>query len=40
VLCYKPGFGGSGKYCCNNDAQLDRINALYHEAPGGKNFPA
>ena len=30
------GIGGDGEYCGDNDAQLDRINVLYHEAPSGK----
>jgi tubulin beta len=33
------GIGGDGEYCGNNDAQLDRINVFYHEAPGGKYVP-
>jgi tubulin beta len=28
--------GDRGEYCGDNDAQLDRINVLYHEASGGK----
>ena len=31
--------GGDGEYCGNNDAQLGRINVLYHEASGGKYVP-
>jgi tubulin beta len=31
--------GGDGEYCGDNDAQLDRINAIYHEASGGKYAP-
>jgi tubulin beta len=30
------GIGGDGEDCGGNDAQLDRINVLYHEASGGK----
>ena len=33
------GIGGSGEYCGDNDAHLDRINVLYHEALGGKYVP-
>jgi tubulin beta len=36
VVCDEHGFGGSGEYCGNNDAHLDRINVFYHEASGGK----
>jgi tubulin beta len=36
VLCDEHGIGGDGEYCCDNDAQLDRINVLYHEASGDK----
>jgi tubulin beta len=36
VLCDEHGIGGDGEYCGGNDAQLDRINVLYHEASGGK----
>jgi tubulin beta len=38
-VVYEHGIGGSGEYCGNNDAQLDRINVLYHEALGGKYEP-
>jgi hypothetical protein len=31
-LCDKHGIGGDGEYCGDNDAQLDRVNVLYHEA--------
>jgi tubulin beta len=31
--------GGDGKYFGGNDAQLSRINVLYHEASGGKYVP-
>jgi tubulin beta len=33
------GTGGDGEYCGDNDAQLGRINVLYHEASGGKFVP-
>jgi hypothetical protein len=33
------GIGGDGEHCGDNDAQLGRINALHHEAPGGKYAP-
>jgi tubulin beta len=32
------GIGGDGEYC-GDDAQLDRINLFYHEAPGGRYVP-
>jgi tubulin beta len=28
----KHGIGGGGEYCGGNDAQLERINVLNHEA--------
>jgi tubulin beta len=31
--------GGDGEYCGGNDAQIDRINVLHHEASGGKYVP-
>ena len=31
--------GGDGEYCGDNDAQLGRINVLYHEASGGTYVP-
>jgi tubulin beta len=34
VVCDEHGIGGSGgsgEYCGDNDARLDRINVLYHE---------
>jgi tubulin beta len=31
--------GGDGEYCGDTDAQLGRINVLYHEASGGKYVP-
>jgi tubulin beta len=39
VVCDDHGIGGSGEYCGDNDAHLDRINAFYHEALGGKYMP-
>jgi hypothetical protein len=36
VVCDEHGFGGSGEYCGDNDAHLDRINVLYRDASGGK----
>jgi tubulin beta len=39
VMCDDHGIGGSGEYCGDNDAHLDRINVLYHEALGGKSVP-
>jgi hypothetical protein len=36
VVCGEHGIGSGGEYCSENDAQLGRINALYHEASGGK----
>jgi tubulin beta len=38
-VCDEHGIGGSGEYCGDNDAHLDSINALYHEALGGKCIP-
>jgi tubulin beta len=32
VLCDEHGIRGDGEYCGDNDAQLDCINVLYHEA--------
>jgi hypothetical protein len=34
VVCDKHGIGG--EYCGDDDAQLCRINLLYHQAFGGK----
>jgi|AntAceMinimDraft_5_1070358.scaffolds.fasta_scaffold228088_1 tubulin beta len=39
VLCDEHGIGGDGEYSGDNDAQLDRINVLYHGASGGKYVP-
>ena len=38
-MCNEHGIGGSGEYCGENDAQIGRINVLYHEASGGKYVP-
>jgi hypothetical protein len=35
VVCDDHGIGGSGEYCSDNDAHLDRISVFYHEAPDG-----
>jgi tubulin beta len=40
VLCDEHGIGGDGEYCGDNDVQLERINAFYYEAPGGKYAPS
>jgi tubulin beta len=32
VVSDENGISGDGEYCGDNDAQLDRINVLYHEA--------
>jgi tubulin beta len=39
VFCEEHGIGGDGEYCGDNNAQLDRINVLYHEASGDKYVP-
>jgi hypothetical protein len=39
VFCDEHGISCNGEYCGGNDAQLGRINVLYHEAPGGKYAP-
>jgi len=39
VFCDEHGIGGYGEYCGDNDAQLDRINAFYHEASGKNCVP-
>jgi hypothetical protein len=36
VVRDEHGIGGSGEYFGDNDAHLDRINLVYHEASGGK----
>jgi tubulin beta len=38
VLCDEHGIGGGGENCGDNNAQLDHINVLYHEA-GGRYVP-
>ena len=38
-IMHMHGIGGDCEYCGDNDAQLDRINVLYHEASGGKYVP-
>jgi tubulin beta len=39
VVRDENGIGDGGEYCGGNDAQLGRINALYHEASDGKHVP-
>ena len=39
VVCDEHSIGGSGEFCGDNDAHLDLINVLYHEALGGKYAP-
>jgi tubulin beta len=39
VVCGEHGIAGSGEYCGDNDAHLDRIDLFYHEALGGKYVP-
>jgi tubulin beta len=39
VFCDEHGIDGDGEYCGDNDAQLDRINVLYHGASGDKYVP-
>jgi tubulin beta len=36
VVCDEQDIGGSGEFCGDNDAHLDRINVFYYEASGGK----
>ena len=38
-MCDEHGIGGDGEYCGDNDAQLDRINVIYHWASGGMYVP-
>ena len=38
-MCDENGIGGNGKYCGDNDAQLDRIHVFYHEVSGDKYVP-
>jgi tubulin beta len=40
VVCEEHGIDGDGEYCGGNDAQLGRINVLYHEASAASTFPA
>jgi hypothetical protein len=35
VVSDEHGIGDSGEYCGKNDAHLDRIDVLYHEALSG-----
>jgi hypothetical protein len=37
TVCDESSIGG--EYCGDNDAQLGRINVLYHEASGGRHEP-
>jgi hypothetical protein len=39
VVCCENGISGSGEYCGDNDAHLDRINVFYHEVSGGNFVP-
>jgi tubulin beta len=39
VVRDEHGVGSCGEYCGGNDAQLGRIDVLYHEASGGKYVP-
>jgi tubulin beta len=39
VVCDELSIGGNGEYFGDNDAQLDRINVLYHETSGGRCVP-
>jgi tubulin beta len=39
VVCDENGIGGRSENYGNNDAQLSRINVVYHEASGGKYVP-
>jgi tubulin beta len=36
AVCDENDIGGGGEYCGDSDAQLGRINVLYHETLGGK----
>jgi hypothetical protein len=36
VVCDEHGIGSGSEYCGDNDAQLGRINVLYHGTSGGK----
>jgi hypothetical protein len=39
AVCDGHCIGGSGEYCGDNDAHLDCINWIYHDALGGKYAP-
>jgi tubulin beta len=39
VVCDEHGISGSGEYCGENVAHLDRVNVFHHEALGGKYVP-
>ena len=39
LVCDENGIGGSGEYCGDNDAHLDRISVINLEALGGKYVP-
>jgi tubulin beta len=39
VLRDEHSIGGDGKYCGDNDPQLDRMNVFYHEASDGRYVP-
>jgi tubulin beta len=39
VLCDENGIGSDGEYCGDNNAQLDRINVLYHETSNNMYVP-
>ena len=40
MVCDEHGIGGSGEYCGDNDAHLDRMHVFYHEVFGGKYVPS
>jgi hypothetical protein len=40
VVCDENGIGGSGEYFDGNDALLDRIKVVYHEASVARTCPA
>jgi tubulin beta len=40
VVGDEHGTGSGGEYYGDNDAQLGRVSAFYHEASGGNKFPA
>jgi tubulin beta len=39
VVCDEHSIGGDCEFYAFNDAQFDRINEFYYEAPGGKYVP-